>query len=56
MKEKTKKVYQKPEITRVRLVPEEAALGGCKTVDQAGENGTTCIDVGEGDCFATIYS
>ena len=36
MKEKTKREYQKPEFTRVKLVPEEAVLGGCKddnTVD-----------------------
>ena len=35
MKEETKKEYQKPEFTRVKLVPEEAVLGGCKTIGAA---------------------
>lgn len=30
VEEKEKKPYQKPEITRVELVAEEAVLGGCK--------------------------
>lgn len=27
----TKKYYKKPEVHKVKLVPEEAVLGGCKT-------------------------
>ena len=30
VEKKEKKPYQKPEITRVELVAEEAVLGGCK--------------------------
>ena len=32
----TKKIYTKPEVIKVRLVPEEAVLGTCKTGDPTG--------------------
>jgi hypothetical protein len=32
----TRKPYCKPEIERVKLVPEEAVLGGCKTLANGG--------------------
>ena len=31
-----KRPYSKPEITQVRLLPEEAVLGGCKTPGGGG--------------------
>jgi hypothetical protein len=31
MRDKTKRTYQKPELTQVKLVPEEAVLATCKT-------------------------
>lgn len=31
-----KKPYVKPELERVKLVPDEAVLGGCKTTDGGG--------------------
>ena len=31
MRERARKTYRKPEITQVKLVPEEAVLGGCKS-------------------------
>ena len=33
------KPYRKPEIQRVRLVPEEAVLGNCKTPSAGGGSG-----------------
>lgn len=41
---KTRKPYRKPQIEQVRLVPEEAVLGWCKT----GSGGGTVL--GTSDC------
>jgi hypothetical protein len=43
VKEKTKREYQKPEFTRVKLVPEEAVLGACKAEFVGGEYASTCL-------------
>jgi hypothetical protein len=40
--ERVKKPYQKPEIRKIELKPEEAVLGGCKIASLAGP--------GTGDC------
>ena len=42
MKEESKKTYKKPEFARVKLVPEEAILGECKTDLQTGPDTTPC--------------
>lgn len=34
-----KKVYQKPEMARVKLLPEEAVLGNCKETGSSGPPG-----------------
>jgi hypothetical protein len=39
---KEKKPYQKPEVREVPLRPEEAVLGGCKTVGGGAGSGGTC--------------
>jgi hypothetical protein len=49
MSEKEKRPYCKPEIERVRLVPEEAVLGGCKTETAGGGIGLNT----SGSCVAT---
>jgi hypothetical protein len=44
----TRKLYKKPQVTQVRLVPEEAVLiSGCKTsstTSNAGPSGTGCFN------------
>jgi len=40
-----KKPYEKPNVTRFPLRPEEAVLGFCKTSSSAGASGGTCINV-----------
>jgi hypothetical protein len=47
--EKRKKAYRKPEIKRVKLVPEEAVLGGCKTSGELGPDGLGC-GIGSSPC------
>lgn len=42
MTKKVKKTYQKPQITQVKLVPEEAVLGGCKNAAVTGPFVTPC--------------
>ena len=49
MTEKRKKAYRKPEIKRVRLMPEEAVLGGCKTTGGPGEYASSCT--APSNCF-----
>jgi len=39
MAKRQRKPYRKPEVKRVRLVPEEAVLGGCKNVGTSGPPG-----------------
>jgi len=41
MTDKRKKFYSKPQIQQVKLVPEEAVLGGCKVADTGGGIGST---------------
>jgi len=36
MTKKVKKLYEKPRIKKVKLVPEEAVLQGCKTFTAGG--------------------
>ncbi|MBI5374575.1 MAG: hypothetical protein HZA77_04005 [Candidatus Schekmanbacteria bacterium] len=38
-----KKAYRKPTIKQVKLVPEEAVLGVCKSDTGAGPNQSICI-------------
>ncbi len=38
-----KKPYERPRLHRVRLAPEVAALGACKTGSQAGPYGDNCV-------------
>ncbi|MBI5893814.1 MAG: hypothetical protein HZB79_09250 [Deltaproteobacteria bacterium] len=46
MEENKKKVYQKPEIQEVKLVPEEAVLTACKTTSSAKSGrSTNCLEV-----------
>ena len=54
MSDKRKKLYRKPQIQQVKLVPEEAVLGGCKTATTAtasvsqgtGCSQSSCVDNG----------
>ena len=39
---RVKKPYQKPEIRKIELRPEEAVLGGCKNTGYAGPAQGTC--------------
>lgn len=39
---KKKKPYQKPELNRVDLRPEEAVLGACKSSGTSGPGGANC--------------
>jgi hypothetical protein len=39
---KPKKPYVKPQVTRVRITPEEVVLGNCKHGAQGGGPGGTC--------------
>ena len=41
-REKGRKPYAKPVAKRVRLKPEEAVLGFCKTSGYSGPNGSNC--------------
>jgi hypothetical protein len=54
VKEKTKREYQKPEFTRVKLVPEEAVLGGCKNVGQSGPGEPPLVNCGVGGAEACL--
>ncbi len=44
--ERVRKPYQKPEIKRFPLRPEEAVLGNCKTAGGSGPSGVGCFTVG----------
>ncbi|MEJ2683498.1 MAG: hypothetical protein P8Z71_03765 [Candidatus Sulfobium sp.] len=46
----TKKKWIRPECTRIKLVPEEAVLTGCKTHLSAGPGGGICMGYGNGAC------
>ncbi len=56
MAKKVKKLYEKPHIKKVKLVPEEAVLQACKTGSSGGwgnaparcklRNGTECSAMG----------
>jgi hypothetical protein len=41
----SKKPYAKPEVKKVRLKPEEAVLGSCKTSSVSGPGQSTCTYV-----------
>lgn len=45
-----KKKYQKPEINKVKLAPEEAVLGGCKTLGTIRTAGGKCDNLA-GQCL-----
>lgn len=49
MEGKPKRLYNKPKISKVRLLPEEAVLGNCKTANtgqtsKCDTGGTTCTN------------
>lgn len=50
---KRRKPYQKPQLSQVELVAEEAVLAGCKTLDgNVGvTNGVNCDLGGGNQCF-----
>ncbi|MFC2053432.1 hypothetical protein ACFLV7_03920 [Chloroflexota bacterium] len=57
-KTKIRKSYQKPLLTRVKLVTEETVLGGCKMYGYTGgpvDTGCLYNDI-SGNCFATDLS
>jgi len=47
-----KKPYEKPELTRVILKPEEAVLAACKTNNGGGPGGSACLGPRVAPCFA----
>jgi hypothetical protein len=53
MEEKKKRPYHKPQIERVRLRPEEAVLGGCKTAAGGGWMMVNCLS---DSCFTNVTS
>lgn len=44
--EPKKKTYARPELKRIRLVPEEAILAGCKINRGTGPHGRNCRQTG----------
>lgn len=52
MSKKRKKKYTKPRVTRVKLMSEEAVLGGCKTTNIGGSGVGLCYDSLSPGCFA----
>ena len=40
-----KKSYVKPEVSKVQLTPQEAVLGGCKTITGSGPLHALCTDI-----------
>ena len=55
MAKEVKKLYEKPSIKKVKLVPEEAVLAGCKTGTAGGWGNLPqrCTQKGAGgDCLA----
>jgi hypothetical protein len=44
-----KRSYQKPEVRRVKLVPSESVLQGCKAFFFVGPNADHCVAFGRGD-------
>ncbi|MFH1772365.1 MAG: hypothetical protein ABH872_06075 [Candidatus Omnitrophota bacterium] len=45
---KKKKVYQKPQLTKIKLLLEEAVLTGCKTTSGVGGKSDRCPPVTSG--------
>ncbi|MBU2063263.1 MAG: hypothetical protein KKF93_02590 [Candidatus Omnitrophica bacterium] len=43
-----KKAYRKPDISEIKLVPEETLLSGCKQVSGAGGKTNKCPPLGSG--------
>ena len=52
MKEKSKRLYNKPKISKVRLLPEEAVLQNCKT---AGSGKTNKCNAPPRGCLNKAY-
>ena len=50
MSEKTKKIYQKPEITQVKLEPKEAVLLACKSWTVAASSAASKKTCQENPC------
>ena len=50
MAEKKKKVYKKPEVTRVQLEPKEAVLSGCKSFTVAAYSAASKKTCSENPC------
>jgi hypothetical protein len=48
--QRVKKPYQKPEIRKIQLRPEEAVLGFCKNTGYFGPGSSDC---GFGTCFSS---
>ncbi|MBN2119700.1 MAG: hypothetical protein JW734_01415 [Candidatus Omnitrophica bacterium] len=46
----TKKTYQKPALSQVDLVPQEALLTGCKRSDGSNGKSESCPPVNPGKC------
>ena len=44
--QQVRKPYEKPQIKRFPLRPEEAVLGNCKTSGGSGPSGIGCVNVG----------
>ena len=44
-----RKPYLRPELSKVQLRPQEAVLGGCKTMGVGGPGNPMCSD--NGSCF-----
>lgn len=53
MEGKLKRLYNKPKISKVRLLPEEAVLQNCKTSSGTGAHVDTCISGGAKKCGAS---
>ena len=49
---KGKSKWFKPQISRVRLLPEEAVLAGCKVASTG--KGTKCDNTGTGACYNRV--
>jgi hypothetical protein len=54
MSKESRKTYKKPQIKQVKLVVEEAVLGGCKI--QQGSAGPEPRKCGHKDCMQTFGS
>ncbi len=53
MEGKTKRLYNKPKISKVRLLPEEAVLQNCKTASSGSR--TKCNKDAANTCYNKTY-